>query len=73
MQQHEKFTQTIEHGKECQMCITYQKENRLLRNQLIDCREELSKVKASKELKSGMYVPIVSAKPQILQTYTQVL
>ena len=55
------------------MCITYQKENRLLRNQLIDCREELSKVKASKDLKSGMYVPIVSAKPQILQTYTQVL
>ena len=49
----EKFTQTL-HCLECKQCIVFKNENRIIRNKLIDYKQELSKEKAVvKELKKS--------------------
>ena len=42
-------------NEECQQCIQLHKENRLLRNQVIDCKQKLEKEMATRiALQSGM-------------------
>ena len=41
----QKFTQTL-HCLECEQCIVFKNENRIIRNRLIDYKQKLSKEKA---------------------------
>ena len=43
----DKFTQTLSCHKECEQCIIFQNENRVIRNKLTDCKQELAKEEAT--------------------------